>query len=369
MANAAQPGAHADAAALDWGHLLDWPGPPSIREEYQPRIEALPVDILEADRLAISFPLGEEPAVLRDDWRIPAGKEGDYGPYGREKVGFRVPMEGSTKCSLKVFTYYVRFKGAYYAWLEVNPSRLRNPDGVGGWPLADVRGAVARMWAEAEKYLVPAVPPEGARVRRVDIARDFLGVRSPATTITGLSHAKRSGDIERHRVYVDCYEGVATGLVIALKAEQVRLYDAHARHRARGAPRGMVRMETQARENWLNWAGVPTVGDLDPEPLARLAAHKWAWGMMGSEVCGPADIVIYVERAVERGLVTKRQAPGLFAWLQAGHQSPLFVPGTTLVNTYRRAQRALGVICDPEMRSRDVRRLDILQGREVIRRM
>lgn len=81
--------------------------------------------------------------------------------------------------------------GAPWGKVECNPARFADPDGCSLLEPRQLPAALSVMWAAAGAVTRPTCGLDDARLRRVDVARDFRGVTSPALYVEGLGPVKR----------------------------------------------------------------------------------------------------------------------------------------------------------------------------------
>jgi hypothetical protein len=248
--------------------------------------------------------------------------------------------------------------------IECNPARLLDPEGAS---LCDVRSlptALTLAWKAASQLLEPVCGIGDARVKRLDVARDFCEVERPDFFVRGLLGVKRPW-ARRSFTYSDPSRNCAETLAVGSGVGMVRLYDKH--QETAKAPEGTLRWEVEARSAWLaRLASIRTVEDINSESVAALAADRWDWSAMGVEVSAAQRVIEKVKRS---GLSPAKQRSllGHLMLVAAGERSEL---GKNQVTEYNRLQRDLGIVISPDMLGSSggfVARLDWDSGREVIR--
>jgi hypothetical protein len=200
--------------------------------------------------------------------------------------------------------------GQPWGKVETNPSRFVDPEGCSTLPPQQLPGALSVMWAGACAVTTPQCELGDARLRRVDVARDFRGVTSPALYVEGLGPIKRAY-ARRSFTYNDPAKTNAQTLYVGSGAGGVRLYDQHEAYADKGAPEGSLRFEVEARKGWLDKVGVRRVEQLDAVACDRIAEQRWEWSKMGTQVTGPVNAVQMLEREVAAGNVKQRVADAL----------------------------------------------------------
>jgi hypothetical protein len=261
-------------------------------------------------------------------------------------------------------------EGRLWAKMEANPSRFADPDGCSLVAVEDLAPAVEAMWSVAERYVTPGGPKRAARVKRLDLARDFSGVTEPGYYVRGLAgvhrpYAKRVG------LWTDPQKGSAQTLHAGSGAGMVRLYDQHEAYAERGAVRGAVRWEVEARADWLGRiAAIRVLSDITPAAVMRLAGDRWGWSGMGVEVAATDMVVERVLRAEHEGLMTEREGEAFLGWLLTSSRGVARPLSTRTAGKYRKWVRLLGITMGPLGESTAdafMGRLDWDSGEEILR--
>lgn len=250
------------------------------------------------DRLSISFPVRRHaPPHCWDD----VDRRNDQ--EGRTIYSTQVWARGEVG-GVGLFVGVTTVQGKLWGKVECNPSRLHDPGGCSLLPPAQLPGAFATMWAAGKEQLEPDCLVFDARLKRVDVARDFRDVTSPALYVEGLGPLKRPF-ARRSFTYNDPARADAQTLFVGSGAGGVRLYDQRAAYPDKGVPDGSLRFEVEARPAWLEKVGAVRVSDLDAVACDRLAAERWEWSRMGTVVSGPVNAVQVAQRAVRTGEVSQ----------------------------------------------------------------
>lgn len=266
---------------------------------------------------------------------------------------------------------FVPETGRWVGKVEANPSRLADPDGCGLLAAEDTQVAVRQMLglaAEAVGWSVACDPGE-ARVRRVDVARDFRGVQCPSFFVRGLLNVRRRY-ARRTYLYADPARGNAETLWAGTETGGCRLYDQHAAYAARGASEGSLRWEVEARGGWLEKVGIGSVADLGVESLGALARSRWEWSRMGEAVTGTVEVVEAVDRLVRLGELSSARADRLLGMLVRESLGVSRRVSNDTASVYEGLKRRLGVRPSAELFGGGTRvavagRLDYESGREV----
>jgi hypothetical protein len=312
------------------------------------------------DRVSISFPVDHfEPDRLRwDDVR-------QRPRAGVEVRGTTVDVEGSTAFVGVAQVLMDDGSRPWFGKVEVNPSRVGDPDGVALCPAGEVRDRLRHVLEVATAELVsPAAQEDDYRVKRLDVARDFDGVRDVGGLLLGLASVHRPHS-RRNDLYNDATRAGAQTLMVGSKAGVTRLYDKFAQSKGT-APEGTLRWETEARADWCRRNGqIETLGDVTERSVAQLAENRWRWSGMDAEVCTRNEVVARVMSAPK---LTDRERTFFLGWLMqsaAGHEP---VTSTATAAKYRRLSRDLGVALGPETFAGAVMgRLDWDEGTVVLR--
>ncbi|MFT4287432.1 MAG: hypothetical protein QM595_07295 [Nocardioides sp.] len=270
-------------------------------------------------------------------------------------------------------------QGGYWAKIEANPSRLLDPAGCSLCPIEAVPEVVDWLWATLREWVEPSCEVHEAKVKRLDLARDFEDVSMPAAYVRGLLNERRPY-ARRSFVYNDPARGAAETLFVGSGSGGVRLYDQHAAYAEKGAREGSVRWEAELRSGWLERQSLYTVEDLySPDLLHSIAWDRWDWSRMGVAVTGTANVAQLVARLPREGLLAS--PGGRPSWAKADRllgmlvREAFGVPGEASKNTvteYRRMKRALGVLPTIDLFQADglsvstMARLDFATGREVV---
>lgn len=384
------------------GHVVLSERPPSGVVD----LRAHRLDGFGIDRLSLSFPLRGEP-----DPAIFENRSARLAPVVVDEVsgsveqrehltyGVNVPLTTKrptmpvggdpTRQQIKrpevtsgVFVGAAQVGGGWWGKVESNPARFDDPDGCSLLRLDRLDEAAERMWSVVEQLdLGSSVDLEGAKVKRVDLARDFRDVRSPSGYVWGLLNIKRPY-AKRQYVYSDPQRRNAQTLWAGSGAGGVRLYDQNEAYADKGAPRGSLRWEVEARGDWLARALKSqsiTYGRLSVSRLVELAETRWEWSGMGIEVTSANDVVSKVKALVDVGgypdddgewvKVTPALARGFLGQLLLGAQGLDLASAKATQSQHHKLQRYLGVTITPqlfaEFDSAPVGRLDWCTGQEI----
>lgn len=320
------------------------------------------------DRLSLSFPVLAVRA-LDHEW------SSHQLTNGRPSASTVLDLDGA-KVMVGI-TSLPKEDGTTGVWAKVegNPSRLSDPDGCSLLPFDSVQDAARVMWEVARAFVAPACPLEAARVKRLDVARDFTDVQVPAVYVRGLLNLKRAY-ARKSFMYSNPQAGNAETLFVGSKSGGVRLYDQHQAYAEKGAAEGSVRWEVEARADWLERLGMARLGDVQPHRLETMGWDRWDWSAMGTAVTGAGNVVELVQALAREGHIATPS--GKPSWAKAdrllgqlvregfGVSAPA-AKGTTA--EYNKLKKLLGIVPTADLLSvKDstvMGRLDFATGREV----
>ena len=227
----------------------------------------------------------------------------------------------------------------YWGKVEFNPSRIVDP---GGWGVSGCSVALELIPEVINQAasLMTAVPDDRQwLVKRVDLARDFEGVRDVSFVVRGLGPVRRPW-ARRNLVHADPGRHGAQTLMVGSGAGVVRLYDKCAESQGR-APEGVLRWECESRGRWvMRYGGARTVADVGPMELRKLVENRWEWSAMGVGVSD--DLGDVVERLEGVGLSEREQASYL-GWLVRRGVGKPWVAASATEAKYKRIERQSGV--------------------------
>jgi hypothetical protein len=310
------------------------------------------------DRLSLSFPVhswADESKWDRVEYRTGGG-------YSASAMV--APHAGGPEIMIGVRLV----DGQPWGKAECNPARFYDPGGCELLPLHLVDAACVVMFTAAAELVRHLSPVAEARVKRVDVARDFRGVTQPALYVQGLAPLQRPY-AKRSFVYNDPARASAQTLFVGSGAGGVRLYDQHEAYAEKGAPPGSLRWEVEARRGWLDSVGVKRVRELDPVLLQELAASRWEWSRMGTQVSGPVGLVDVVARMIADGKVSQTVGERLIGRVVMQSLGVATAGSSDSQARYNKLQREMGIVPSPQLWSDQlsaaaVGRLDFESGTE-----
>jgi hypothetical protein len=246
------------------------------------------------DRLSVTFPVRCADRFQPSRDLITLDEQGQIRGQRRSKSAH---VAGTSQKAHVHFGVYLA-QGQLRGRVELNPSRLVDPTGFGLMPVGSASVTVEAMLSMAEQNGIDhsLANLQQVRVTRVDVARDFAGISEPPIYFAGLHPLKRSYARECV-LHLHPATSVPTSLRVGSSAGVVQLYDQH-HHRPNLAPPGAVRFEVQAREGWLDKAGIATAEDLTGDVLEALARNRWEWSKMGTTVSRTVNVVAAIDRKV-----------------------------------------------------------------------
>jgi hypothetical protein len=280
--------------------------------------------------LSVSFPL--ESVASRENWYSASSKGGQVSLLDQVKVRDVAVTVGARE---------IPATGQTWGKIEMNPSRLLDPDGHSIVAPVDAVGVLDDVVSAVidAGYFVPAVPSvEYMNVKRLDVAVDFREVLQPEMIIGGLigvhrPYARKTG------VFHDSQRAGAQTLLVGGRQSEVRLYDKEAE--TKGAAENTLRWEAQCRDNWLQRYGdIKYVGDIDSAKIEALGMNRWDWSAMGQQVVSTAQMI--TEKVSRSGLSPTEQQRLLGLLLQQAYGVSVKQSRTT-ASKYRKIARELGI--------------------------
>ncbi|MEX0755005.1 MAG: hypothetical protein WD556_07800 [Actinomycetota bacterium] len=223
------------------------------------------------DRLEITMPIST--MVGPSEWG------------GRRRGRFRVDLEVGN--GVAFLTAGPSLGGGKSASLDFNPSRILGDDLFLCPPSRVIETFDLVLCSGVLDRVGPIGSPIDARVRRVDVTRDFR-VEDPLVFIEAL-WGTRSPYEKRRILHRDQTTGGVSGLGVSTgKQGWVNLYD-------RGLRVGLrdlagLRWEAQCRSAWAARGGIRRVGDITEGAVRRLAADRWEWSRMGETIAGRSSV-------------------------------------------------------------------------------
>lgn len=305
------------------------------------------------DRLSVSFPAR---FASREGWSTQTRKATGRG----DQVSSSVQLDcGPTS----VFVGVQEVAGEVWGKVEGNPARMVDPDGYSLAPVKAIPTLAREMWEAATEMVAPGCTLPEARLKRVDVARDFSGVANPPLYVRSLVGVRRPY-AKRAYVFSNPARGNAETLAVGSGSGMARLYDQHEAYSEKGAPEGSLRWELEARDRWLSKVDLERVGDWNAESVSEIAAARWDWSGCGLEV---AAVDAVIERVLRSDLSAAKRERLLGRLLLQAQGFPVG-GGRNMSREYDRLIRDLGVVLPAsETASTFVGRLDWATGTEVLR--
>lgn len=269
-------------------------------------------------------------------------------------------------------------------WAEASlPKRVdgQNWQAVG---LGQALELVAELHREACEFVEPDRVRDGHRVEaskvvRLDLVRDFEGVRSLGFVLDGLAGSQQRGGwkVARH---ADPERARAETLAVGPKSWRCTLYDKHAE--SPEAPPGQLRFESRLHAEQLRSAGardhgghVRVLADLGEDKLQSL--RRWKFEQVGFDrevvAVGRVQELVFSpllpgSKRDQHGL-TKAEQRALWAYLTAGARGVDIGMSHNTAGKYRGIARRLGItMAAGELldEGRITLRLDYDRGQEVL---
>jgi hypothetical protein len=139
------------------------------------------------DRLALGFAVGAFDPRSNSWSTLQVAFPGGHREVHRRKTSERVGgAEVFLTVSEVIATHQMRGN------VEFNPARALYPDEWGLVPPKDVRDALRLVLPVLRKYMTPTTDLENWRLGRVDLARDFQGVKHGPDLLRGLTSVPRA---------------------------------------------------------------------------------------------------------------------------------------------------------------------------------
>lgn len=298
-------------------------------------------DVIGVDKLWLTTPVrryaGDEA------WRT-------IGADGRRDVD--VSSNFGARVHVRVYTD----QGSPWATISFNPSRFLDPQGCTLAPIRELPETMRLAFDVAGGVVDLPGSPKSARVKRVDVSRDFSGISGVAIFLRAFADAPR-GNAKFTRLSLGprgLVEGVATGSKSGGRAE---LYDKYIESKGR-VPEGTLRFEAQCRGWARDRARIERGSDLNAENLARLAWDRWNWAGFGASVASISHALAIISRS-DLKPATKRNLEGYLALRYVGHIAQM---SSATRSRYNRIMKGLGIVVSSARSIEDVRCLDLLGG-------
>jgi hypothetical protein len=257
--------------------------------------------------------------------------------------------------------------GKFWGFLSFNPARWALPNDWSCLPLKSAMPAIESVWETASPLLMPIGSLDMAEVKRLDIARDFSNVASPAPYLMRRDVEGLSIGALNWSQYVSSTGGRSIRGWNGSGA--VQLYDKH-RESGGFAPEGTVRFEVQLRK-WLTRYGirVGVVSDLSPDVVEHIARLWWNSSAFGTPLVSQPDVYTEVLKhfGSSRNAAARANSTfGYYARARAGIDIKDVPPNSR--RRYVAALRSVNLSNDaaPLRSSGTARRLDLDTGTEVL---
>jgi hypothetical protein len=266
-----------------------------------------------------------------------------------------VPIGGTT-AELAVTPW----RGGYWARLSFNPARALDPAGWKPCSVFDLHRAAAMAWDAALVYISPSESLDVARVRRLDVTRDFE-VANPSFYVANLAPIPRPY-AKIVATYRRPQDGASATQMIGSRSGGVcKLYA-----KTEVATRNILRFEATCRTGWLDRVGIRYLGDVTESRVDALGRDRWAWSRFGTQI---GSRVAVVDTVLASDWSSARQERVLGALLIRAYAGG--APSARNSDSRLEADlRVLGHMCatDPgaDGDRSCVRRLDLEIGREII---
>jgi len=267
-------------------------------------------DSLGIDKMKIAFPIAQATAVAIlgiADARMRASTRPPRSPI----------QIGSERYHLYVGRAYFRRDGTAWANVEFNPSRWNDPEGWTAVPVGDLTTVLNKVWTVLHPTFRPTVHLSEARVRRLDIARDFKNIESPEKYLQRMDTNARAFR-HLHRGHHASPQGGWTISLSNRSGGRVILYDKHAQTRG-VAPQGTLRFEIQMR-GWLRNHGSSmfTVADVTAQAVESAARHWWDASRFGIPLVPSSNMLAHIQTSVRGSRNASSIANATYAYYLRG---------------------------------------------------
>lgn len=200
---------------------------------------------------------------------------------------------------LQLRVYWVPSFRGYGANFEFNPSRLVDPWGTGLCSVQDLPHALGLAWDAVGEIVTPRVQLSVAKIRRLDVARDFLHIQDIAGYLTGWLQVPAPYS-KRWTLEHDPQSGLPETLYKGTKNTRngglVRAYDKASEAPGRAQP-GTLRVEVEAHSRWCRaHGGIERVEDLSEDSVLGLLRNRFEWAGCSSAVAGHSDFMNKAEQ-------------------------------------------------------------------------
>jgi hypothetical protein len=264
------------------------------------------------------------------------------------------------------------------AWVEASLPKRAGEDNIEAVGVEEAWELLADLHTEVGRFVEFDVGNDGHRfehaaVKRLDLVRDFDGVRSVPVILDGLANVAVKGRAKQRR-YADGERNRAQTLSVGPKtAWLTTLYDKHEETLGGSvvAPEGRVRFEARMRSDVLThqWAKdnggcVRQVMDLEETKLENLRRAMFGRVGFDREVHPMGDRLTEVLNEAD---LTPRERRELFAFVAGGPMGLDLGYGRPAQRKYRRLAEGLGVVMLARSYEgpRQTIALDYNRGREV----
>jgi hypothetical protein len=228
--------------------------------------------------------------------------------------------------------------------LEASLPKITGPDNVRGLPLAGALEALRSMYLEAGDFIDIQDPFERAEVRRLDLTREFDGVKQFPLWASGVAAVRQAGRSVVSIHHDGELRGSLTVKVGTKTTWSAYCYDKH--HESKGlAPPGRIRFEARLRDKVLQsiWAKdnggiIRTVRNMKEESLAQLRRGMFERVGFDREVVGMNEVV----QAIEECDLSQREK-GTFLAFMVGRAYGIDVLSRNSAIKYDQIAKRLGL--------------------------
>lgn len=316
------------------------------RTDTHPNARSIP-EVLGIDMIRLCFPI-EAPRLAR-------AEKHELFSFHDSKENPRITF--NTK-GMPVFVWLYTIDGHWMASVRFNPtSHAINPRGWGGLPIGLLPIVLETFWYEAQRHINPTVALPEARLKRLDVCRDFQVSAGERAAIFEAAIKVPVPYATRRSMWPNA-RGIPQTVYASTKRQGcVRAYDHSSHHNT--SPQGTMRVEAQGHSDWLARADMESVADLGPTTVTDFFTERFHWSGFGT----PA---VYEQTLIERlWKLTEDPTSGITPSKLASHlgRERLIEAGIDLAesntnaSTRRTLQRTFG-IAHTNARTPEIIRLD-----------
>lgn len=281
----------------------------------QPNFDSTPSDLLSAhlgiDKVKLAFPIAVSTAnrLLASSGTTVDGVSRSLYQHGYERIRHNADQ-------LWKGTISIQREHGPVGFVEFNPSRWVDPTGWTAAPLLDVHSVIGLAWESVSTVFEPVIDLPDAEVRRLDIARDFVGVEHPNHYLMRLDTNARAIRTLQRTHFVSGKNGGWTLQLTNGSGKHIRMYDKHRQTQGR-APEGSIRFEVELH-GWLRNHGsnIRTVSDITPSAVCRAARYWWHESRFGTPLASADDMYARIHEVLDGKRNSASLATAVYGYLR-----------------------------------------------------